>query len=105
MTAKKIHPKMRGPLLPERERLALGYARQLVLGGTTVGAAVKTAWYRYYPNPNTAPDGKTDDYHINRLCKAYPAHEKNACRYYAVNGYYRRDPTWLDDPADDGIKN
>jgi len=105
MTAKKTHPKMRGPMLPVRERLALDFARQLVRGGATVGVAVKTAWYRFFPNPSTVPGGKSDDYHINRLRKAYLAHEKNAGRYYAVRGYWRLDPKWLDEPADDDVKN
>lgn len=105
MTVKKLYPKMRGPTLFARERLVLGCARQLVQGGATVGAAVKAAWYRYFPEPSMAPDGKSDDYHINRLCKAYPAYEKNAGRYYAVSGHWRRNPTWLDDPADDDVKS
>jgi hypothetical protein len=119
MTAKKMFPMMRGPHLPSRDRVILAYARELVRGGVKVKTAVRKAFDRYVPpltpseisNPGIlvdayqSPDGAVQERHIDRLYKAYFSNKKHSGKDYAVRGYWHLNPKWLNEPAEDDVKN
>jgi len=104
MTKKKKQPNKTGLHLSAFDRLRLARAQKLVTTGLRLGTALRQACVQYPKGLDKAPEGEVSlDYHVNRLRKAFKAHEKHSGKTFAVSGSWRRDISLLDPPL--GIGN